>query len=105
MLSASYFGVDPMFMSPSSSQHYTPENLLSYLLEQLNLHSDVALSRALHISHQLIVQIRAHQLPVAGALLMRMQEVSQLTITELRQLMGDRRRTCRMAVSLASLQR
>lgn len=75
---------------------YDPERLLTYLTHFLQLKNDVALSRALRISHALLRAIREQRLAIAGALLMQMQEVSQLSIVELRALMGDRRRKCRM---------
>jgi hypothetical protein len=81
-----------------SIQHgpYDPARLLNYLTHVLQLKNDVALSRALRISHALLIAIREQRLAIAGAILMQMQEVSQLSIAELRALMGDRRRTCRM---------
>lgn len=84
-----------------ASQHqYDPDNLLRALKQRLNVHSDAALSKALHISEVLIVQIREGRRPVAGAILLLMRDASQLSIAELRALMGDRRRSCRMACRL-----
>lgn len=80
---------------------YDPDKLLSTLKQRLNLRNDTELSKALHISVALIVQIREGRRPVAGAILMVMHEASQLSIAELRALMGDRRRSCRMASRLA----
>lgn len=81
------------------SQHtgqYNPGHLLTSLQERLQLKNDAALSQALHISRDVIARIRERRQPVAGALLIRMHEVSQLSVASLRELMGDRRRTCRM---------
>lgn len=79
---------------------YDPGHLLTALQGQLNVHSDAALSKALNISRGLIHQMRERRRPVAGAVLIRMQEVSQLSVADLRDLMGDRRRKCRMPVNL-----
>ena len=87
----------------TETQHqgpYDPGRLLMYLMQTLQLKNEVALSRTLRISHALLTAIREQKFPVAGAVLMRMQEVSQLSIAELRKLMGDRRRTCRMPALL-----
>lgn len=70
---------------------YDPNNLLDSLIEKLNLKNDAALSRALEVAPPVISKIRHRRLPVGASLLIRMHEVSDLTIRELRVLMGDRR--------------
>lgn len=70
---------------------YDPNRLLSTLLDKLHLKNDAALSRALEIAPPMISKIRHRRLPVGGSLLLRMHEVSGLSITELRAFMGDRR--------------
>ncbi len=85
---------------PQLQGPYDPGRLLIYLMQTLQLKNEVALSRTLRISHALLTAIRERRFPVAGAVLMQMQEVSQLSINELRKLMGDRRRTCRMPALL-----
>jgi plasmid maintenance system antidote protein VapI len=72
-------------------QRYDPDLLLASLIGKLNLKNDAALSRALEVSPPVISKIRHRRLPVTASLLIRMHEVSALTISELRQLMGDRR--------------
>ncbi len=72
-------------------QRYDPDLLLASLIGKLNLKNDAALSRALEVSPPVISKIRHRRLPVTASLLIRMHEVSALTIAELRQLMGDRR--------------
>lgn len=74
-----------------SMQRYDPDQLLASLIGKLNLKNDAALSRALEVSPPVISKIRHRRLPVTASLLIRMHEVSALTISELRQLMGDRR--------------
>lgn len=71
--------------------HYDPNNLLDALIEKLNLKNDAALSRALEVAPPVISKIRHRRLPVGASLLIRMHEVSNLSIKELRTLMGDRR--------------
>ena len=72
-------------------QRYDPDQLLASLIGKLNLKNDAALSRALEVSPPVISKIRHRRLPVTASLLIRMHEVSALTISELRGLMGDRR--------------
>jgi hypothetical protein len=74
-----------------SMQRYDPDQLLASLIGRLNLKNDAALSRALEVSPPVISKIRHRRLPVTASLLIRMHEVSALSISELRQLMGDRR--------------
>ena len=76
---------------PSAKPAYDPNNLLDSLIEKLNLKNDAALSRALEVAPPVISKIRHRRLPVGASLLIRMHEVSDLTIRELRVLMGDRR--------------
>ena len=70
---------------------YDPNHLLDSLIEKLHLKNDAALSRALEVAPPVISKIRHRRLPVGASLLIRMHEVSDLSIRELRSLMGDRR--------------
>ncbi|MES2931912.1 MAG: hypothetical protein V4805_00265 [Pseudomonadota bacterium] len=70
---------------------YNPNRLLDTLIEKLRLKNDAALSRALEVAPPVISKIRHHRLPVGASLLIRMHEVSDLSIRDLRYLMGDRR--------------
>ena len=81
----------------TSHQRYDPDQLLGSLIGKLNLKNDAALSRALEVSPPVISKIRHRRLPVTASLLIRMHEVSALSIAELRQLMGDRRGKFRMS--------
>ena len=76
---------------------YDPNHLLESLIEKLNLKNDAALSRALEVAPPLISKIRHRRLPVGASLLIRMHEVSQLSIKDLRLLMGDRRTKFRIS--------
>lgn len=70
---------------------YDPNNLLDALIDNLGLKNDAALSRALEVAPPVISKIRHRRLPVGASLLIRMHEVSTLSIKDLRILMGDRR--------------
>lgn len=76
---------------------YNPDRLLDKLRENLRLKNDAALSRMLEVPPPVISKVRHRRLPVGGALLIRMHEVSGLNITDLRHLMGDRRCKFRMS--------
>lgn len=81
----------------SEQFQYDPNNLLESLIEKLNLKNDAALSRALEVAPPLISKIRHRRLPVGASLLIRMHEVSDLSIKDLRHLMGDRRNKFRIS--------
>lgn len=81
----------------SAQFQYDPNNLLESLIEKLNLKNDAALSRALEVAPPLISKIRHRRLPVGASLLIRMHEVSDLSIKDLRSLMGDRRNKFRIS--------
>ena len=76
---------------------YDPNNLLDSLIEKLHLKNDAALSRALEVAPPVISKIRHRRLPVGASLLIRMHEVSDLSIRDLRILMGDRREKFRIS--------
>jgi hypothetical protein len=75
----------------SNFPEYDPNQLLGALLQKLNLKNDAALSRALEVAPPVISKIRHRRLPVGASLLIRMHEVCDLSIKDLRELMGDRR--------------
>lgn len=76
---------------------YDPNKLLDSLIECLKLKNDAALSRALEVAPPVISKIRHRRLPVGASLLIRMHEVSGLSIRDLRDLMGDRREKFRIS--------
>src|SRR3954467_10299134 len=76
---------------------YDPNNLLDVLIRKLNLKNDAALSRALEVAPPVISKIRHRRLPVGASLLIRMHEVSTMSVRELRDLMGDRRTKYRLS--------
>jgi hypothetical protein len=76
---------------------YNPNRLLDTLIEKLRLKNDAALSRALEVAPPVISKIRHNRLPVGASLLIRMHEVSDMSIRDLRFLMGDRRMKFRIS--------
>jgi hypothetical protein len=70
---------------------YDPDKLLTSLIGKLNLKNHSALSRALEVTPPLISKIRHRKRPVCASMLIRMHEVTNLSIEDLRLLMGDRR--------------
>lgn len=76
---------------------YDPNHLLDTLIKRMTLKNDAALSRALEVAPPVISKIRHNRLPVGASLLIRMHEVSGLSIKELRELMGDRRAKFRIS--------
>lgn len=77
--------------TPATEFTYDPDKLLDALIKKLNLKNDAALSRSLEVAPPVISKIRNRRLPVGASLLIRMHEVSELSIREMRELMGDRR--------------
>jgi hypothetical protein len=81
-----------------SEQHtYNPNRLLDSLLESMQLKNDAALSRMLEVAPPVISKIRHYHLPVSASVLMRMHEVTNISISDLRFLMGDRRNKYRLS--------
>nr|WP_315218240.1 hypothetical protein [uncultured Duganella sp.] len=88
-------------MSPSGGGgDYDPNRLLDALLARLGLKNDAALSRLLGVEAPTISKIRHHRVRVGPAILLRMHEVSDLSIEELRSLMGDRRARLRLPAGM-----
>jgi plasmid maintenance system antidote protein VapI len=70
---------------------YDPDPLLTAISELLNVKSDAQLARALAISPPAISKIRHRKMVVGPNLLIRMHEMTKISIKELRALMGDHR--------------
>ena len=81
----------------SSQDTYDHSHLLDTLRERMQLKNDAALSRLLEVAPPVISKIRHRALPVGASLLIRMHEVTQMSIRELRALMGDRRKNYRFS--------
>lgn len=76
---------------------YNPNRLLDTLIQNMGLKNDAALSRLLEVAPPVISKVRHYRLPVGASLLIRMHEVSDLSIRDLRYLMGDRRQKFRIS--------
>ena len=70
---------------------YNPNALFDWLLQKFGLKYDADLARLLQVPPPVISNIRHMKLAVGATLLLRMHEVSNLSIEALRGLMGDRR--------------
>lgn len=84
-------------VEPDSTPGYDPNRLFDHLLALLKLKNDAALSRLLEIEPPTISKIRHRRMRVGAGLLLRLHEVSELSIRELRDLMGDRRGRIRLS--------
>ena len=67
---------------------YDPNRVLDAIMEKLHLKNDAALSRALEVAPPVISKIRHRTLPIGATILLRMHEVSDFSIRELRALMS-----------------
>lgn len=76
---------------PCGRIDYNPGGLLDRLRRDLSLRNDATLARALGANPYLISKVRHCRVPVGAPLLIRMHEVSGLSVCELRRAMGDRR--------------
>jgi transcriptional regulator with XRE-family HTH domain len=83
--------------APTQPEGYNPDYLLDTLIRHTGLRSDAALARMLEVSPSAISKIRNRRTPVGAKLLIRMHDVSGLTIRKLRDLMGDRRAKLRFS--------
>ena len=77
----------PIRRLPESSV-YDPNKVLDAIIEKLHLKNDAALSRALEVAPPVISKIRHRTLPIGATILLRMHEVSDFSIRELRALMA-----------------
>ena len=74
------FSPAPLLADPN----YDPERLLNTVMEKLNLKNDAALCRILEVEPPLISKVRNKKIPIGALLLIRMHEVSKLSICDLR---------------------
>jgi len=66
---------------------YDPNRVLDAIIQKLRLKNDAALSRVLEVAPPVISKIRHNTLPIGATILLRMHEVSDFSIRELRALM------------------
>lgn len=67
---------------------YNPNYLLDELIKRLNLKNDAALARLLEVAPPVISKIRHHTLPIGATILIRMHEISDLSIRDLREMLA-----------------
>ena len=82
---------DPAFGS------YDSNHLLDSILDKLHLPDDAALCEALDVDESVISDLRELRREVDAALLIRMHELTDISIAGLRNILGDRRRKARFA--------
>lgn len=70
---------------------YNPGHLFDILGERYSIKTDVKLGILLGVGNPSICKIRRRIQPISGSLLIRIHEVTGLSIRELKDLMGDRR--------------
>jgi hypothetical protein len=76
----------PKKMSPQQ-MNYNPNYLLDEIIKKLDLKNDAALSRVLEVAPPVISKIRHYTLPIGATILIRMHEVSDFSIRELREML------------------
>ncbi|MFK3738409.1 hypothetical protein [Massilia sp. TN1-12] len=76
----------PIRRIPTGSE-YDPNRVLDAIIKKLSLKNDAALSRVLEVAPPVISKIRHNTLPIGATILLRMHEVSDFSIRELRALM------------------
>lgn len=70
--------------------NYAPERLLNEVRATLDLKSDAALCRVLDVEPPVISKVRNKKTPIGALLLIRIHEVSNLSIHDLRRSMFKR---------------
>jgi hypothetical protein len=88
-------------ISEKEQPTYNPSNLLDTLIVRMELKSDAELSRKLGLQPHIISRLRNRELPVEGSLLIRMHEVTNISVRDLRNLLGDRRNLFRSSTEQA----
>jgi hypothetical protein len=76
---------------------YDSNHLLDSILDELNLPNDAALSEALEVDESVISDLREMRREVDAAMLIRMHELTDISIVGLRNILGDRRRRSRFS--------
>lgn len=79
---------------------YDSNHLLDSILDKLHLSDDAALCKALDVDESVITDLRELRREVDAALLIRMHELTDISIAGLRNILGDRRRKSRFAVEV-----
>lgn len=75
---------------------YDPHHLLDSVLDCLKLADDEALAVVLAVPVELIEDVRQLRRPIDAAFLIRLHELTGITLAGLRNILGDRRKLTRM---------
>lgn len=70
------------------SENYDPIGLIDFLVDELNLKNDAALCRLLGLNPPVISKIRNRVLPITGDTLVRMQDLTNISVDTLREVAG-----------------
>ena len=76
---------------------YNPNRLIDTLIARMNVKNDASLAREIGVPREVISKVRHGTRPIGSSLLLKMHEASDISIAELRQLMGDRRKLWRVS--------
>lgn len=76
---------------------YDPNRLLDAVLEKTQSENDHILAKKLKVHIDVLHRIRSKALPIGASLLLWLQEITGASVSELRQLMGDRRMRMRLS--------
>ena len=82
----------------TTEKTYNPNHLIDEVMARLELKNDAGFAKALKVEAPIIEKVRSSSLPLGGYLLMRLRELTGMSVTDLQDLMGDRRRKFRMNV-------
>jgi plasmid maintenance system antidote protein VapI len=70
---------------------YNPALLFDALLQKLEIPNDRALAEFIGVTPSVISRIRTHRTPVSAALLIRVNEMTNVAISDIRAIIGERR--------------
>ena len=68
---------------------FDPNLVLDALIDRFGLKNDAALSRMLHLRPPIISKLRHRRIRISSFILIRIHEVTELSIREIRAFMGD----------------
>lgn len=82
---------DIMYTHTVNGESYNPSNLFDSLCRRYGAKTDVQLAILLGVGSPVICKMRRRVVPVSGSLLIRIHEITGISIHELKETMGDRR--------------
>ena len=86
----------PLLNNQHPQLNYDPGYLLDTVIRRLGLKNDAALARCLEVAPPVISKTRNGQLAVGASMLLRLHEVTDISVKDLRALMGDNRASFRL---------